>query len=231
MKASVVIPTLNEEDGIGATIDEIPVASMKKAGYDIEILVIDGNSKDKTREIAESHGAKVIVEKRKGYGRAYKTGFKNASGDIIITGDADCTYPFRDVEVFVKMLDEKNVDFISTNRFAGLEKGSMKLSHHIGNFGLNMAVAMLFLIPLKDSQSGMWIFRRSALDKIVLTSDGMPLSEEIKIEAFRKVKAIEVPITYKKRVGEVKLWLLKDGVKNLAFLAKKRVFPGKKSSF
>jgi glycosyltransferase involved in cell wall biosynthesis len=231
LKVSVVIPTLNEEEGIGATIDDIPVASMKKAGYDVEILVIDGNSKDKTREIAESRGAKVIVEKRKGYGRAYKTGFKNASGDIIVTGDADCTYPFRDIEVFVKMVDEKNVDFITTNRFAGLEKGSMKFSHHIGNFGLNMAVAMLFLIPLKDSQSGMWIFRRSALDKLVLTSDGMPLSEEIKIEAFRKLKAIEVPITYKRRVGEVKLWLLKDGVKNLLFIAKKRISPGKKSAF
>lgn len=231
MKVSIVIPTLNEEEGIGGTIDEIPVASLRKAGYDVEILVVDGNSKDRTREIAESHGAKVIVEKRKGYGRAYKTGFKNASGDIIVTGDADCTYPFRDIEVFVKMLDEKNVDFITTNRFAGLEKGSMKLSHHVGNFGLNAALAMLFLIPLKDSQSGMWIFRRNSLDRMILTSDGMPFSEEIKIEAFQKVRAIEVPISYKKRVGEVKLWLLKDGMKNLLFLPKKRIVPGKKNDF
>jgi len=227
LKVSVVIPTLNEEEGIGATIDEIPIESLKKAGYDVEILVIDGRSKDRTRQIAESRGAKVIIEPRKGYGRAYKTGFEKAKGEIIVTGDADCTYPFRDVEVFVKMLGEKGVDFITTNRFACLEEGAMKLSHHFGNFMLNFFVALLFFIDLKDSQSGMWIFRRKALDRLTLTSDGMPFSEEIKIEAFRKLRAAEVPITYRRRVGQIKLWMFRDGMRNFVFLFKKRLFPGK----
>lgn len=227
MKVSVVIPTLNEEEGIGATIDDIPVESLKKAGYDVEILVIDGRSKDRTRQIAESKGAKVIIEPRKGYGRAYKTGLEKAKGDIIVTGDADCTYPFRDVEVFVKMLGEKKLDFITTNRFACLEKGAMKLSHRFGNFVLNFFVALLFFIDVKDSQSGMWIFRRKALEKLALTSDGMPFSEEIKIEAFSKLCACEVPITYRRRAGQVKMWMLGDGIKNLAFLFRKRFFPGK----
>ena len=227
MKISVIIPTLNEEEGIGATIDEIPVDSMKKAGYDVEVLVIDGRSKDRTRRIAESKGAKVIIEPRKGYGRAYKTGFEKAKGEIIVTGDADCTYPFRDIEVFVKMLDEKGIDFITTNRFAGLEKGSMKPSHHFGNFVLNFVVAFLFFIDLKDSQSGMWIFRRKALEKLILTSDGMPFSEEIKIEAFRKLRTAEVPITYRRRAGQIKLGMFRDGMKNLSFLFRKRIFPGR----
>ncbi len=71
----------------------------------------------------------------------------------------------------------------------------------------------------------MWVFRRSILDRLVLSDDGMPMSEEIKIEAFRKVKSAEVPIAYRKRVGEVKLSSWKDGWKNMKFLFKKRFRP------
>lgn len=228
MKVSIVIPTLNEEDGIGATIDEIPVDAIKKEGYNLEILVIDGGSTDRTIEIARSKGARVIIEPRKGYGRAYKTGFESATGDIIVTGDADCTYPFRDVLVFVKMLFDKNLDFINTNRFASLEEGAMGFGNRLGNKILNLTIAFIFFIRLKDSQSGMWIFRKAALEKMNLTSNGMAFSEEIKIEAFKKLRAAEIPIMYRKRVGKCKLWMFRDGFRNLLFIFKKRFFGRKK---
>ncbi|HYZ94896.1 MAG TPA: glycosyltransferase family 2 protein, partial [Nitrososphaeraceae archaeon] len=91
---SVIIPALNEELGIRNTISSIPLKEIRDTfGYDVEILVIDGNSTDQTRDVARKAGAQVIVEKQRGYGRAYKTGFAAARGDIIVTLDADNTYP------------------------------------------------------------------------------------------------------------------------------------------
>ena len=85
---SLVIPALNEEGGIGGVLDEVPRKELAEMGWDVEVLVVDGESKDRTREVARGKGARVIVEPRKGYGRAYKTGFESARGELIVTGDA-----------------------------------------------------------------------------------------------------------------------------------------------
>lgn len=228
MKVSVVIPTLNEEEGIGKTIDMINLEEFKKRGWDLEIIVVDGNSKDRTREIAKSKGAKVIIEPRKGYGRAYKTGLKEAKGDVIATGDADATYPFDKLHEYIDYLIQKNLDFLTTNRFAGLRKEAMSVKHRFGNLVLSLTLRILFLIKLKDSQSGMWIFRKDALNKIQPLekfNDGMPFSEEFKIEMFRAkgIKAEEIPSTLYVRKGKAKLQSFSDGWKNLKFLFKKRI--------
>ncbi len=218
MKISVVIPTLNEEESIGHVLDRIP----RDSKYNWEILIIDGNSKDRTREIAQSKGAKVIIEKRKGYGRAYKTGFAKASGDIIVTLDGDDTYPAEKIPELVDYLLEHELDFISCERFSLMSEGAMSLTHKVGNKVLTLATRILFGVHIKDSQSGMWVFRRHILDSLNLTSDGMPFSEELKIEAWRKFKCEEVSIEYRERKGEVKLNTWQDGFKNLMFLIKKR---------
>ena len=226
MKVSVVIPTLNEEEGIGKTIDMIKVEEFKRRGWDLEIIVVDGESKDRTREIARSKGAKVIIEPRKGYGRAYKTGLKEAKGEIIVTGDADATYPFDKIHEYIDYLLKNDLDFITTNRFAGLKKGAMSVKHVFGNLILSLTLRLLFMIKLRDSQSGMWIFRRDALKKIQPLEkfdDGMPFSEEIKIEMFRKVRAEEIPSALYIRKGKAKLQSFSDGWKNLKFLIKKRL--------
>jgi len=93
-KITVIIPALNESKAIKRVLKEIPSKKLKKMGYKTEIMVIDNGSKDKTKLIAQSNGARVIVQPVKGYGNAYKAGFANATGDIIATGDADLTYPF-----------------------------------------------------------------------------------------------------------------------------------------
>ena len=189
MKISIILPTLNEESGIGKTIDSIDKDYFKKKGWEMEIIVVDGNSKDKTREIAEKKGAKIIIEPRKGYGRAYKTGLAKAEGDIIVTGDADATYPFDKIHEYIQYLIDHNLDFITTDRFANLKKGSMSLKHKFGNWILSTTLRILFWIKIKDSQSGMWIFKREALKKIQPLEkfdDGMPFSEEIKIRENRE---------------------------------------------
>ena len=213
-KVTVIIPTLNEEDSIGEVIDLIPKV--------YEILIVDSDSKDKTKEIAKSKGARVINESRLGYGRAYKTGFENAKGDIIATLDGDLTYPAEEILNIVQMLEDESLDFITCDRLSMLEKGVMSRFHRFGNWLLKFFTNLLFGMKIKDSQSGMWIFRRTILEKINLTSDGMPLSEEIKIETYKKVKFKEIPIEYRVRKGEAKISSWGDGRKNLFFLFRKR---------
>ena len=219
-KVSVVIPTMNEEASVGLVIKEIFDAFGQERP--VEIIVVDTNSTDRTRDIAAAAGAVVVEEPRRGYGRAYKTGFERASGDIIATLDADLTYPAADIPRLADVLVSRDIDFITTNRFAEMEEGAMRAKHRIGNWLLSATTRLLFRVRVKDSQSGMWVFRSSILPKLELTSDGMAMSEEIKIEAFRKLTAIEVPITYRIRVGDVKLNSWKDGIGNLKFLFKKR---------
>ena len=211
---SVIIPTLNEEVAIGKVIDMIPRTE------DMEIMIVDGLSTDKTVEIATQRGARAVMETRKGYGRAYKTGFKEAKGDIIVTFDGDLTYPAEKVLELVDHLNEHDLDFITCDRLSELDKKAMVRSHRIGNWILKTASNILFRLNLKDSQSGMWVFKKEILEKISLESDGMPLSEEIKIRMFKHpdIKAVEIPIEYRIREGEVKLNSWKDGWNNLKFL-------------
>jgi len=221
MKVTVIIPTLNEAESIGQTIDQIP-----KDFANIEILIIDGASKDKTVEISENKSARVIIEKRKGYGRAYKTGFAEARGDIICTLDGDTTYPAEEFPKLVKMLIDEDLDFISCDRLTLMDKGAMTTTHKFGNWALKVGTNVLFRTKLKDSQTGMWVFRKKkVLENIKLVSDGMPLSEEIKIECFtnENIKAKEVSVPYRPRIGEIKLNTWGDGKKNMMYLFKKKV--------
>ena len=87
---TVMIPTLNEGESIGPTIDQIP---RNLPWLDVKVLIIDGNSTDNTAEEAEKRGAIVHNEPRKGYGRAYKTGFSLIDTDYVATIDGDTTYP------------------------------------------------------------------------------------------------------------------------------------------
>ena len=223
-RLSIVIPAMNEEEGIGDVLDEIPLKELDDMGYPTEVIVVDGESVDRTREIAREKGARVIIEPRRGYGRAYKTGFDAARGEVVATGDADTTYPFDKLPELLRLFDRERLDFLTGNRFGKLQPGAMSAKHKLGNWVLSTTGRVLFLVDIKDSQSGMWIFRRSILPSLTLTSDGMPLSEEIKIEAFtrRDLRSREVPIEYRVRVGDVKLSSWGDGWKNLSFLFKKR---------
>lgn len=221
---SLVIPAMNEEQGIGGVLDEVPRKELAEMGWDVEVVVVDGESVDRTREVAKGKGARVILEPRRGYGRAYKTGFKHAKGEVIATADADATYPVSDLPKLLRLLEDEGLDFLTTNRLAELEEGAMRPLHKVGNWLLSATTRVLFMRRIEDSQSGMWLFRRAALERMTLTADGMPFSEEIKIEAFRApgLKAREVPIRYRVRVGEVKLNSMRDGMQNMLFLLRKR---------
>jgi len=224
MKLSIIIPALNEEAGIQKTIKQIPVSKFKRMGYSVEIIVVDNGSTDNTARVSREAGAKVVSQPIRGYGNAYKKGFAHAKGDIIATGDADMTYPFDALPDILGIMKQGEFDFISTDRLSQLDPKAMTFSHIWGNRLLTVMTKVLFGVPFRDSQSGMWIFKRSILTKINAHSGGMPFSQELKIEAYIKgFKCTEVPIEYRVRVGEVKLNTIKDGWGNILQLLKKRL--------
>jgi glycosyltransferase involved in cell wall biosynthesis len=217
---SIVIPALNEEDNIPQVLDTIPCYELARAGCDVEVIVVDNASVDRTGEVAAALGATVILQPARGYGYAYHAGFAAAAGDVIVTGDADCTYPFDALPGLLDHLTSGGYDFLSTNRLGRDNRQSMKRSHAVGNRMLTTVSRGFFRTPFRDSQSGMWIFRRAVWDHLDVRSGGMQFSQEIKNEAYLKgFRCDEVPIEYRPRGGTVKLNAFQDGTRNLLQLA------------
>ncbi len=205
---SVIIPALNEAGGIKNTLKTIPKGKLKESGYDTEVIVVDGGSEDGTAKIAEDAGAKVIAETRRGYGLALRTGFDAARGEIILCSDADHTYPLEDVCRMLRKMAEEKIGFLSTNRLQTLERGGMGPMNLFGNLVLSAAARILFAVPFKDSQSGMWVMKRTVWKGIrgKVRNKGMAFSQEVKIAAFTSgFKCGEAPVIYGIRHGRAKL--------------------------
>ena len=220
VEVSVVIPTRNEEASIGAVIDEVRGAL---SGRDLEILTVDTDSQDRTNEIAASKGARIVPEPRRGYGRAYKTGFAAARGTYICTLDGDLTYPGNRFPDLLRLLEEGKFDFVAGERISRLSREAMTGMHRIGNSMLNVAFRFLYRFPMNDSQSGMWAFRRDILSHLHLIHDGMAFSEELKAEVLlHGYRYGEVPIDYRERVGDKKIRSFSDAFANFFWLFRKR---------
>lgn len=211
------MPCLNEEQGIEQVLRRMPP-------FVDEVIVVDNGSTDRTSEVAADFGARVIREDARGYGRAYKRGFAFATSDIIVTLDGDHSYPPDAISYLLEAFRHLEVDFLNASRFPVRDPKAMSFKHKMGNFILSIAMSLLYFRWVSDSQSGMWVFRRSILSEMTLESDGMAFSEEIKIEALKsnKVRFAEISIHYTSRLGEIKLNPWRDGFYNLWFLVKKR---------
>jgi dolichol-phosphate hexosyltransferase len=214
---TVIIPCLNEEQGIEKVLRRLP-------DFVDQTIVVDNGSTDRTSDVARSLGAEVIQEDVRGYGRAYKRGFAAATGDIIVTLDGDHSYPADALAYLLEAFLHLDVDFLNTSRFPVRDRDAMSFKHKFGNLVLSLAMSVLYYRWVRDSQSGMWVFRRSILQHMRLVSDGMAFSEEIKIEALKssRIRFVEISIQYTSRLGEIKLNPWRDGFHNLWFLVKKR---------
>jgi glycosyltransferase involved in cell wall biosynthesis len=213
LTVSVVIPCFNEEEGVAHVLRGMP-------DYVDEVIVVDNNSTDGTAEVARELGAIVIHEARKGYGSAYQAGLPAATGDIVATVDGDGTYPSTMIAPLIDALLAGGLDFISASRFPLQDPRAMRRRNWLGNMVLTWTTRVLYWRWIADSQSGMWVFRRSALRWVRPRETGMAFSEEIKLEALLapQVRFGERPIAYYERIGETKLFTWQDGFKNLWFL-------------
>src|SRR5258708_32775687 len=150
-----------------------------------QVIVVDNGSTDRTSDVAHSLGAQVMRGPVSGYGRSYKTGFASASGDLIITLDGDHSYPPDAISYLLEAFLHLEVDFLNASRFPVRDRRAMSFKHKFGNLILSLAMSALYFRWVRDSQSGMWVFRRSILAEMKLVSDGMAFSEEIKIEPLK----------------------------------------------
>jgi len=216
-KITVVVPCLNEEEGIQQVLARVPQ-------FVDEVIVVDNDSTDGTAEIAKRMGARVIQERVRGYGRAYKTGLLQAQGDVIVTLDGDHSYPVDALSYLLEALLNSKVGFISASRFPIQSPDAMAFRNLAGNKIISLIMSLLYFRRIRDSQSGMWIFYKNALKKMDLRSDAMAFSEEIKMEALRnrEIGFKEISINFSNRAGEKKLDLWRDGWDNLIFLFRKR---------
>lgn len=215
---SVVIPAYNEEQGIAEIMQRVLSIrdSLKEIGvHQLELLVIDDGSHDRTAKIAQEIsvnelGVKVVSQKNKGYGGALKTGFNQASGELIGFLDADGTYP---PEFFPSLCVQalNGSELVIGSRMSG-ESTQMPVTRKIGNFIFANLLSMLGWQRISDSASGMRVFKKEILPRIYPLPDGLNLTPVMSTRAvYEEIKMIEVPIPYSERMGRSKLSVVKDG--------------------
>jgi len=216
---SVVIPAWNEEDGIAAILDRVrgvePALAQVGVG-ELELIVVDDGSADRTAEIVEAHGSARLVRHptNKGYGAALKTGFHAARGDLLAFLDADGTYP---PECFPELCAEAlaGADLVVGSRRSGADS-QMPLVRRVGNLLWSNLVTLLGNHRVVDPASGMRVFRREALERLYPLPDGLNFTPVMSTRAIHEgVRLSEIPIPYTERVGRSKLSVVEDGMRFL----------------
>jgi len=218
-EVSVVMPCLNEEETLGPCIEKA-AKCLKDHGIEGEIVISDNGSTDRSVEIAESLGARVVHQSLKGYGNAYHKGFSEARGRFIVMGDSDNTYPFDEIHKFIQPLRE-GYDLVMGSRLRGtILPGAMPWLHqYIGNPFLSWFLNFLFHTGISDSHCGMRAFTQEALERMHLKTTGMEFASEMVINASKaKLKITEIPITYYPRKGDSKLHSFRDGWRHMRFM-------------
>ncbi len=220
LEVSVIFPCLNEEAAIGACVSEALLA-LQRCGAKGEVLVVDNGSKDRSAEIAERSGARVIKEDRRGYGSAYLRGIQEARGEYLIMLDADGTYPIEQIPEFLDKLKEAGNDFVVGNRFCDrMNQNAMPwLNRYVGNPILSGMTRLLYRVGIKDIHCGMRAVRRSALEPLHLMSPGMEFATEMIVKALdHGLKFSQLDIAYRPRVGETKLRRLRDAWRHVEYM-------------
>lgn len=216
---SIVMPTMNEEEGITECI-EMGKRALAKLEAPGEIVISD-SSDDDTPKIARDLGAIVVTPDKKGYGYAYRFAFERARGDYIVMGDADTTYDFEELPRLLQLLQEEGADIAIGSRLDGeILPGSMPPLHqYIGNPLLTRFLNTFYDMKVSDAHSGFRVFTNKALDELSLKSDGMEFASEMIMDAGEKgLKIVETPITYHPREGEATLESFKDGWRHVRFM-------------
>lgn len=217
---TVVLPCLNEAASVGACVTEAR-AALAHLTADSEVLVVDNGSTDGSPGIAAAAGARVIVERKRGYGAALRSGVRAARGDIVVMADADCTYDLRSLSRLVHPIADGTADLVIGSRLHDATRRTMPLLHRwVGT------PALTFLVQrasgessVSDSQSGYRAFRRSTMLALGLRASGMEYASEMLIRATQAgLRMCDVPTGYRERVGDSKLNTVSDGWRHLRLI-------------
>jgi len=215
---SVVIPTLNEAGSILETVTTIN----KELAYPKEIIIVDGDSTDGTQKIIEgTKFCRLIVEPRRGYGLALRTGIKNAKGDIVVMVDGDGTYEVKHINVLINALIKNNAELCQATRMYDLRK-AMGFTNFIANKIITFCFDFFYSQFLSDTQSGFRAISRAALEKVELYEDDMAFATEMLVQFAKKdFKMVEIPSSYRARkYGTPKMRRIKSGIEIFTTMAK-----------
>ncbi|MEM2167649.1 MAG: glycosyltransferase family 2 protein [Candidatus Bathyarchaeia archaeon] len=201
---TIIIPTLNEERGIGLVIDELLAIGYRN------ILVVDGYSKDRTVEIARSRGVNVVYQRGVGKAGAIVTAIESVSTPYMLVMDGDYTYDPRDVERLLKYADES--DEVIGYR---VNRENIPLLHRVGNWIISIAFSIMFGKRIRDPCSGMYLLRTEVAKRLEIASGGFDVEVEIAGQVASLGRIVEVPVSYRRRVGEGKLKAWRDGFRIL----------------
>ena len=195
---TVVIPTLDEEQSIALVIDDL-----KQQGFN-NILVVDGNSRDRTREIAGGLGARVVLQEGKGKADAIRTAIPYIETPYLLVMDGDYTYPAKHIKELLDKAVKENLDEVIGARIRGRE--NIPLMNRLGNWVITKTFNILFGTNLSDVCSGMYLLRTQRTREINFESKGFSVEVEIAAYIASTTRRIgEVPIEYRKRIGKPKL--------------------------
>ncbi|MGA2104318.1 MAG: glycosyltransferase family 2 protein [Methanoregula sp.] len=225
LDVSVIMPAMDEELTIGACIQKIQTV-FRDNHINGEIIVADAST-DRTPEIAQSLGARVIRPEMRGYGNAYLAAFKEARGRYIVIGDSDNTYDFAKIPLLLAPL-EAGADFVIGSRFKGtIHTGAMSPLHrYIGNPFLTWMINTIFQTDYSDTHSGFRAITWEALNRLSLKSGGMEFASEMLVMASKEnLKIAEVPIEYYPRVAPSKLHSFADGWRHIRFVLLMKPLP------
>ncbi len=200
-KISIVMPSYNEEEAISIMIDDIRRFTKE---LDAEIVIVD-SSKDRTSEIAESMGARVIRQEPRGHGLALRTAISEALGDIIITADCDNTYPMSYIPRLVSLCADEGYDLVSCCRMNSMLKKNMPISNQIANRSFAFLVRLFYKISVHDVSTGMFCMKRTVNDTIQWETNYSFPCEIIIRSHMQGFRCMEIDIPYNNRIGDITL--------------------------
>jgi glycosyltransferase involved in cell wall biosynthesis len=219
---TILIPCLNEEKTLGLVITEVK-ESFSQSPYSFEVLIADNGSKDNSRDIAATLGARVLEVRTRGYGAALRAGIEAAEGDIVLFGDADYTYNFKEGPAMIARLLQGDAELVIGTRLKGhIEEGAMPAWHrYIGTPALTSLIDLFFGAKITDSNSGFRAFHRDHFLSWNIRSGGMEICSEVIINCLTSGGHIaEIPITLRKdwreRTPHLSTW--RDGMRNLLII-------------
>jgi hypothetical protein len=221
VELTILMPCLNEAETIATCIDKAH-GFLARAGVAGEILIADNGSSDGSVEYALARGARVIAVTERGYGAALRAGIAAARGRYVIMGDADDSYDFSSLELFLTRLREGS-DLVMGNRFAGgIAPGAMPFLHrYLGNPVLSLIGRIFFRSGIRDFHCGLRGLKRDAVLALDLRTSGMEFASEMVVRAaLNRLAIAEVPTTLavdgRSRPPHLRTW--SDGWRHLRFL-------------
>lgn len=206
----VLIPTLNEGEGIAQVVSQVP---KRICGMKTTVVVIDANSKDGTAENARKAGATVLMQKTKGKGAALQEALRQIECKILVLVDGDGTYDIESMDELVKPIADNQADMVVGTR-TQRSSGSITPFNTIGNTVFNTLTSLFYGKKINDMLSGYRAIRMEDMRSMNLVAKHFEVETEITIEALNNnLRILEKPMLYKNRVGKTKLHPIRDGLR------------------